>query len=56
MLDKKIFKERINLEIKIIQVKIEELKEATKSIASDVAIGRISRMNAINNKSANEAA
>ncbi|MBL4594843.1 MAG: TraR/DksA C4-type zinc finger protein [Flavobacteriales bacterium] len=56
MLDKKFFKEKINTEIEKLQVKIDELKEATKPIAPDVAIGRISRMDAINNKSVNEAA
>ena len=40
----------------ILQLKIEELKELTKPIPPDVAIGRISRMDAINNKSVNEAA
>ncbi len=34
---------------------IEEYKELTKPVAPDVAIGRISRMDAINNKSVNEA-
>jgi DnaK suppressor protein len=35
---------------------IEELEELTLPVAPDVAIGRISRMDAINNKSVNEAA
>ena len=35
---------------------IKELKELTAPIAPDCAIGRISRMDAINNKSVNEAA
>jgi len=35
---------------------IKELKELTVPIAPDCAIGRISRMDAINNKSVNEAA
>jgi DnaK suppressor protein len=35
---------------------ISELKELTKPIFPDVAIGRISRMDAINNKTVNEAA
>lgn len=35
---------------------IMEYKELTKPIAPDVAIGRISRMDAINNKSVTEAA
>lgn len=36
--------------------KIEELRELTQPIAPDCAIGRVSRMDAINNKSINEAA
>ncbi len=36
--------------------KILELKELTKPIEPDCAIGRVSRMDAINNKSVNEAA
>lgn len=35
---------------------LEELKELTKPIEPDCAIGRVSRMDAINNKSINEAA
>lgn len=34
---------------------IEEFKEMTKPVAPDVAIGRVSRMDAINNKSVAEA-
>ena len=37
-------------------IRIEELKELTQPIAPDCAIGRVSRMDAINNKSINEAA
>ena len=36
--------------------KIQDLKELTKPIAPENAIGRVSRMDAINNKSVNEAA
>ncbi|WP_439185652.1 TraR/DksA C4-type zinc finger protein [Carboxylicivirga taeanensis] len=36
--------------------KIRSLKELTQAIAPDDAIGRVSRMDAINNKSVNEAA
>jgi DnaK suppressor protein len=36
--------------------RVEELKELTKPIEPDCAIGRVSRMDAINNKSINEAA
>lgn len=43
---------------KISQVEdlINELEDLTRPIAPDVAIGRVSRMDAINNKSVNEAA
>ena len=36
--------------------RLTELKELTKPIEPDCAIGRVSRMDAINNKSINEAA
>ncbi|NND93371.1 MAG: TraR/DksA family transcriptional regulator [Flavobacteriales bacterium] len=39
-----------------VQTEIEELEELTKPIAPENAIGRVSRMDAINNKSINEAA
>jgi DnaK suppressor protein len=52
---KAFFKEKINAEIAVIKQKIGELKEVTKPIAPENAIGRISRMDAINNKSVNEA-
>jgi len=38
-----------------LQRQIVELKELTKPIAPDCAIGRVSRMDAINNKSVNDA-
>lgn len=41
--------------IKLVK-KITELKELTKPIEPDCAIGRVSRMDAINNKSINQAA
>lgn len=43
--------EVIHSQIKKSEEKIEELKEFTKPIAPDCAIGRVSRMDAINNKS-----
>ena len=49
-------KQKIRDEITKTEGRIEEYKEITKPIAPDVAIGRISRMDAINNKSVNEAA
>lgn len=47
-----------NVKEKIVQVKdsIVDYKEMTKPIAPDDAIGRISRMDAINNKAVNDAA
>lgn len=50
------FKEKITQEIAIVKKKIAELKEITQPIAPENAIGRVSRMDAINNKSVNEAA
>lgn len=43
--------EHIKTEIDKLNKKIEELKEFTAPVAPDNAIGRISRMDAINNKS-----
>ncbi len=45
---------RINSEIESANEQIIELEGMTKPIAPDAAIGRISRMEAINNKSVNE--
>lgn len=39
-----------------LEAKIADLKELTKPITPDCAIGRVSRMDAINNKSVNESA
>lgn len=47
-------KQKLLNEIAKTQGLIEEYKEITKPIAPDVAIGRISRMDAINNKSVSE--
>ena len=51
-------KKKKKIEDSILQTiqEISELKELTKPISPDVAIGRISRMDAINNKTVNEAA
>ena len=49
--DKAILKEKIGKDIETLKKKIEELKEFTQPIEPDCAIGRISRMDAINNKS-----
>lgn len=51
------YKLRIEIKKRLIKVEsqIEELKELTKPIEPDCAIGRVSRMDAINNKSINDA-
>ncbi len=45
----------INSNIESIRKEITELEELTKPIPLDAAIGRVSRMDAINNKTINEA-
>lgn len=45
----------LNSKIESIKADIEELKELIKPIPLDASIGRVSRMDAINNKSINEA-
>jgi len=47
---------RINQKMSGINSRIEEYIELTKPIPPSVAIGRVSRMDAINNRSVNEAA
>ena len=49
-------KKRIQEELKKTQLSIDDYKESTKPISPENAIGRISRMDAINNKSIVEAA
>ena len=39
-----------------LEIKIADLKELTAPVSPDCAIGRVSRMDAINNRSVNEAA
>ncbi|PHR71021.1 MAG: TraR/DksA family transcriptional regulator [Lutibacter sp.] len=51
----KIIKTKILEEIKKTEGSIREYKELTKPISPENAIGRVSRMDAINNKSVNEA-
>ncbi|MBT8394344.1 MAG: TraR/DksA family transcriptional regulator [Flavobacteriaceae bacterium] len=46
----------ISLEIEKTKDSVEKYKELSKPIAPENAIGRVSRMDAINNKSVNEAA
>jgi DnaK suppressor protein len=54
--EKKKLKEIIVSRIKETQDEIEELKELVKPIPLDASIGRVSRMDAINNRSINESA
>ena len=51
-----VIREKIDLAIQELELDIKDLKEMVKPIAPENAIGRISRMDAINNKSVNEAA
>ena len=53
--EKKSLVEIIEQQIAAHREEITELIELTKPIAPDCAIGRVSRMDAINNKSINEA-
>ncbi len=54
--EKQLVKEKLEKELVKTKIRIAELKELTKPVEPDCAIGRISRMDAINNKSVNEAA
>ena len=54
--EKAIIEKKILQEIELTKSSITELKELTSPIAPDCAIGRVSRMDAINNKTINEAA
>lgn len=54
-MNKSEIKKKIELEIEKTGKAITEFRELTKPVAPDVAIGRVSRMDAINNKSVNEA-
>lgn len=54
--DKTKIKDKILSDINKLEVNILQLKELTKPIAPENSIGRVSRMDAINNKSVNEAA
>lgn len=56
LLDKKEISNKIEQELTATRDNILILKELTKPIAPDCAIGRISRMDAINNKTINDAA
>ena len=54
--NKKAIRERIREEINLTQELIDKYRDLTKPIAPENAIGRVSRMDAINNKSVNDAA
>ncbi len=53
-IQKDTLKEKIIEEIHAVKEQIEELKELTKPIKPENSLGRISRMDAINNKSIND--
>lgn len=55
-MDKKIYKRKAEQELTKAEKGIMELEELTKPISPENAIGRISRMDAINNRSVNAAA
>ncbi|MEX2379191.1 MAG: TraR/DksA C4-type zinc finger protein [Vicingaceae bacterium] len=54
--EKEELKVKIEVEAKKLKAQIAALKEEIKPIAPENAIGRLSRMDAINNRSVNEAA
>ena len=54
--EKRDIQERINNKMSDLRERIDEYKELTKPIPPSEAIGRVSRMDAINNRSVNEAA
>jgi DnaK suppressor protein len=54
--EKEQLKEKLQQEKEKVEKRIKSLKDLTKSVAPDDAIGRVSRMDAINNKSVNDAA
>lgn len=56
MLDKADIRARIETEIGKTTRQVEEYKELTRPVEPENAIGRVSRMDAINNKSVTEAA
>ncbi|MGB0404104.1 MAG: TraR/DksA family transcriptional regulator [Salibacteraceae bacterium] len=55
-MNREYLKTKILSEIESTKERIIELKELTKPISPENAIGRVSRMDAINNKSVNESA
>lgn len=55
-MDRSLIRSRIEEELDKVAALISKYRELTKPIAPENAIGRVSRMDAINNKSVNEAA
>ena len=55
-MDKSAVRSRIEEEIKATSALVDQYRDLTKPIAPENAIGRVSRMDAINNKSVNDAA
>lgn len=56
MLDKEQIKIRLKEEISDTKILVEKYRELSKPIAPENSIGRVSRMDAINNRSVNESA
>ncbi len=56
MKDKSLFIEAVQAELQKLEESIGMYRDLTRPVAPDDAIGRVSRMDAINNKSVNEAA
>jgi DnaK suppressor protein len=56
MENKELFIERVKEEMAKVEKRIAIYRELTRPVAPDNAIGRVSRMDAINNKSVNDAA
>ena len=54
--EKRDIQDRINKKMSDLQERMAEYKKLTKPIPPSEAIGRVSRMDAINNRSVNEAA
>lgn len=52
--EKKEIKKIIDEQIESVRDEIEELKELTKPVKLDASVGRLSRMDAINNKAIND--
>lgn len=55
-MDKSAFMAALTAELEKTRASIAELRDLTAPVAPDVSIGRISRMDAINNKAINDAA